>query len=167
MSDIRDGTAFFYAHRYIPTILACVNYMWNIIATILTNTTTTLTTTTTEQIPEPILEQTLRQTPEQTLDLNKKHLPYGSILGSRKACPWHCRSEAEVEVAVITKFGPQPFQHKELCKRRLSLNSTNSRKDCSRHCQSLAAMEDVDSEKQKPLLFHFQTPCLQFWKDEK
>ena len=27
-------------------------------------------------------------------------------------------------------------------------------------------MEDVDSEKQKPLLFHFQTPCLQFGKDE-
>ena len=27
-------------------------------------------------------------------------------------------------------------------------------------------MEDVDSEKQKPLPFHFQTPCLQFTKDE-
>ena len=27
-------------------------------------------------------------------------------------------------------------------------------------------MEDVDSEKQKPLPFHFQTPCLEFTKDE-
>merc|ERR1712020_448439 len=27
-------------------------------------------------------------------------------------------------------------------------------------------MEDVDSEKQTPLPFHFQTPCLQFTKDE-
>ena len=27
-------------------------------------------------------------------------------------------------------------------------------------------MEDVDSEKQKPLPFHFQIPCLQFTKDE-
>ena len=27
-------------------------------------------------------------------------------------------------------------------------------------------MEDVDSEKQKPLRFNFQTPCLQFTKDE-
>ena len=31
---------------------------------------------------------------------------------------------------------------------------------------SLAGMEDVDSEKQKPLPFQFQIPCLQFTKDE-
>ena len=47
-----------------------------------------------------------------------------------------------------------------------ALDSTSSRKECPRHCQSLAGMEDVDSEKQKPLPFHFQTPCLQFTKDE-
>ena len=69
-------------------------------------------------------------------------------------------------VIFITKSVPQPFEHKELCKSTLSLDSTSSRKDCPRHCQSLAGMEDVDSEKQKPLPFHFQTPCLQFTKDE-
>ena len=45
---------------------------------------------------------------------------------------------------------PQPFEHKELCKSTLSLDSTSSRKDCPRHCQSLAGMEDVDSEKHDP-----------------
>ena len=52
-------------------------------------------------------------------------------------------------VIFITKSVPQPFEHKELCKSTLSLESTSSRKDCPRHCQSLAGMEDVDSEKQK------------------
>ena len=47
-----------------------------------------------------------------------------------------------------------------------ALDSRSSRKACPRHCQSVARMEDVDSEKQKPFPFHFQTPWLQFTKDE-
>ena len=50
-----------------------------------------------------------------------------------------------VDTHFITKSVPQPFEHKELCKSTLSLDSTSSRKDCPRHCQSLAGMEDVDS----------------------
>ena len=69
-------------------------------------------------------------------------------------------------VIFITKSVSQPFEHKELCKSTLSSDSTSSRTYGPRHCQSLAGMEDVDSEKQKPLPFHFQTPCLQFTKDE-
>ena len=62
---------------------------------------------------------------------------------------------------VLSRLSAQSFANSTL-----SLDSTSSRKDCPRHCQSLAGMEDVDSEKQEPLPFHFKTPCLQFTKDE-
>ena len=57
MSDICEGTARITHSVTTTTKLACANYIWKMIATILTITTTTLTTTTTEQTPEQIPEQ--------------------------------------------------------------------------------------------------------------